>query len=421
MATSLHNNQFLKSFLTVTVFWALVCVISFGANAQQAPGTRDPNPVYGAATISLGNTGTVVSCGSVRNQESNTRIVGGTAGLTGASGESCYSGGGQSFCTGAYQNRPYECAGLDILLGTPVVETWSPFDVEEGELEKNQEDLFYGVTTRDDNRGRAGRETALFMNKFNICRRVDNSASTIKPVFMGVSTEEEWRTVHGVPAGGNSNRQTEGGSGYNSYSNDATIPVGFQTCCSPVAVEICGTRLETDYAVVGETIEVWGGNGRGSMRCAANNTWVAVSAAGVCGEGPSDPRTGPDPSNNSGFHNPNSPPGSAVGHISADQWSSLPSQVQNVLMDQGYQPTTTMGQNVNPMSGNDYFVDGTNNSGAFAANIAAQVAAGEMTMEQAAQAIKEYNEELERLAREAAEEAAREAAEEAANDDDDNT
>lgn len=397
------------NFLSLLAFFALaLMVLPFSAQAQVGRSEADPvtgQPMFPGVAYSgpASPSGDLSTCGGTAwNNRTDTSISGGRAGLS-APGNACFSGGGQSFCA-TMSSYNYTCTDLGVTQSTPPVDVlWVPFDVAEGELDRAREDEFYTGTTRDDNRGRAGYNSPLFMNKFGVCRSVDNSARSINPVFMGVSTEAEWRTVHGVPAGGNPNRQTEGGSGYNAYTNDASIPVGFQTCCSPVLVTICGQQIPTGYANVGDTASITAAQGFAQIQCVANNTWRALNVEGICDGGGGG---GGGSENGRGFSNPRSPGG--IGEISAERWDSLPSSTQNQLRAQGYGEVSR--------------TTPTNQRGiADISSARAAAAAARTAAEAEAARIKAENERLLEEARRAAEEAERRAQEEAANDDDETT
>lgn len=288
--------------------------------------------------------GTLVSCDDIRVNDGK-QIKGGTGGLQ-AGGKGCYTGGGKSFCADM-TSYTYECAGLNIISATDV--QWRDFDADEDEEEEVQ-NLYYQITTRDEHRGRAGYDIPLFMNAFGICRKIDNTNAEINALFMGAKYEDEWRTVHGVPAGGNVN------GGYTHYSNDSEIPVPMSICCAPVILEICGNRVKTGYAQMGEQATIWGSNGHGVVECVGNNNWQTISVSGICGGGGESPQ--PDNTPSGGFYNPNN-----GGEISPDTWQNLDRSVKDVLKSQGYEEVT--GGEAWKDAGYKYRQDLTDDKGAF--------------------------------------------------------
>jgi hypothetical protein len=278
--------------LKILCLAALFAIITPISSAQAQYGYSSPyswGPQYPSAQYSgpADPFGEITKCESVWNK-SDKSINGGKAGFTPPSQDVCFSGGGSSFCVdmSSYQSD-YLCAGADIIEGTGLDYLWTSFDPgESDELNETQTVDFYSRTTRDAARGRAGHDMALYMNAFDVCRQIDNSAKSLPPVFMGALTEEEWRTVHGVPAGGNPNRASEGGAGYDVYANDASISVGFQTCCAPVVVNVCGVPLNTGYGVVGDiaTMHVRDGGifASAQIQCVGNNDWRMRGIEGIC-------------------------------------------------------------------------------------------------------------------------------------------
>ncbi len=359
----------------------LVALVTYAqiSHAQFRPG---PAPALGSF-----NVGNVTTCESVRRLTGD-RILGGSAGFQ-AGGNLSFSGGGQTFTT-SFQSSMYQCAGVRIINQPGLDIQWPAFDVtyEDDDTEEEREARrleWYGISTREGPRGRSGHNTPLFMNAHGVCRKVDNTANGIEPLFMDAIDAETWRSVHGVPNGGN---PTTGG--YLTYANRHDLPgVQMSVCCSPVMVEICGQQMQTEYAQMGDIVEVHSSNGGfARLRCAANNTFVPVDVIGICGGGGGGGGGGSPP----GMHNP-----STGGTISQGQFDSLSSAAQSDLRDQGYSPTNDVG---------------TNARGAAAA-AAAQEAAQKAAEEAAEEAKRAAEEEAARKKAEA------EAAEREAQEDDD--
>lgn len=335
---------------------------------------------------------TISTCADVRTSGAN-GIAGGTAGYETA-GESCFSGGGQSFCHEP-TSYTYDCAGVTILGEVDII--WAPYDPSEEDIEVMTEDEvydFYKVSTRDTNRGRAGHTHTLFMNEHGICRAIDNTDGDEEPVFMSVKTAAEWRTVHGVPYDGDPN------GGYTHYANNPDLGVEMSVCCAPILTSVCGVEMATGYAKVGEEVQVFGNGGIATLKCQSNNNYVALNAAGICGGygsggGDSYGSTG---GSAGGYSNP-----SNGGSISASDWGGLSAEAQDSLSESGYGPSD---------------VDATNSQGSADA-AAAEAEAAEDAAEAEAEAeaaVAAAEAEAEAAAAEA--EAEAEAAQEAEDSDD---
>lgn len=338
---------------------------------------------------------TISTCADVRSSTAD-GISGGIAGYE-TEGESCFSGGGQSFCHEPV-SYTYDCAGVTIL-GTVDI-AWAPYDPSEEDLEVMTTDEmydFYKVSTRDSNRGRAGHTHTLFMNEHGICRAIDNTGGSEEPVFMSVKTAAEWRTVHGVASGANPN------GGYAYYANNPDLGVEMSVCCAPILTSVCGVEMATGYAKVGDEVQVFGNGGIATLKCQSNNNYVAVDAAGICGGygsggGDSYGSTG---GSSGGYANP-----SNGGTISEADWGDLSAEAQESLSESGYGPSD---------------VDATNEQGSVDA-AAAEAEAAEDAAEAEAEAQAEI--EAQEVAAQAAAEAAEAEAEAAqaaedADDDDD--
>lgn len=290
-------------------------------------------PVLGSGFT--GSVGTTTSCASVRSVSPDGRsITGGVAGFF-ANGTG-FSGGGQTF---PISSHTFECAGATITTGPDIDIVWPEFDIEPDpedtpELQTEKRLEWYGLSTRDKistggtGRGRAGKNTPLFMNDHGICRKIDNTTGSLEGLFMDVSTPEAWRSVHGVPAGGDAN------GGYTRYADRTDLPtVSMTVCCSPVVVNICGNTIQTEYAQVGDVVSLFGGTGGfATLRCASNNNFVLQDVHGICGSGNSG---GGNQSGGSGYSNPNN-----GGSISQGDWDSMSSTAQESLSDSGYGPTS---------------------------------------------------------------------------------
>lgn len=233
------------------------------------------------------------------------RTDGGTAGYE-SSGETCFSGGGQSFCAGgAAFNYTYECAGATFSANDAETD-WLAFDPP-ASLNEDQQYNYLKATTRDANRGRAGKDLPLFINQFGICRAIDNSSATtsLPSMFLPLKSEEEWRNTHGVGPGDD---PTSGG--YSHVSNKPNLPPIF-TCCAPQLIEICGAYATTGYARLGDTVQMAVNGGYAEAKCVGNNQFNIMTTTGICG-GFDGSGSSSDPV---GYHNP-----STGGHISASDY-----------------------------------------------------------------------------------------------------
>lgn len=328
-----------------------------------------------------GSVGTTTSCSSVRSASPDGRsISGGSAGFTASA--SGFTGGGQTFPVSSFN---YECAGASISGATDIDIEWPAFDIEpdpeDSQEEQEQKRLeWYGLSTRDKvslggtGRGRSGKNNPLFMNEHGVCRKIDNTAGTLESLFVDVSSPETWRTVHGVPAGGDPN------GGYTRFANRADLPsVNMTVCCSPVEVTICGNVIRTEYAEVGDVVSLFGATGGfATLRCASNNNWVLVDVHGVCGSGNAG---GGNQSGGSGYSNPNN-----GGSISAGDWDSLSPDVQDSLTDSGYGPTAEVSTDaVGTNDINQAEEQAAAEAAAEAARLAAEQAAAEAAAAQAAE------------------------------------
>lgn len=302
---------------------------SGGANCDSLQlSERVPFACHGG--VNYGNpAGTLTTCDDVR-QSDGKNISGGTAGLD-AGGSVCFSGYSQQHCA-SLNSHTYMCAGVSLVPQDGVDTEWIAFDIDEDEDQEIQRE-YYTFTTRDEERGRAGHTAPLFMNAHGICRKIDNTAGDINPLFMGVKFEDEWRGVHGVPPGGDPN------GGYTHYANVPEISATMSVCCSPILVEICGEMIQTGYAEVGEVASAWGQTGGyAELHCAGNNDWRALNVIGVCHGGGGEGGGMGEEDRGRGYHGPEG------GTISAGEWDSLSTSTQNNLKDMGY---TDVGQNVN--------------------------------------------------------------------------
>lgn len=353
-------------------------------------------------------TGTMTTCENVwKTAAGGKSIGGGRAGLD-AGGSVCFGGGGKSFCADM-QSSFYQCAGVDIIEGDGVDIEWRAFDAAE-DIEEEEQNKYYQLTTRDPGRGRAGHDMPLFMNAHGICRKIDNTEKKELPLFMGVLGEDEWRTVHGVPAGSDPN------GGYTVYANEkgelGEIQAKMTVCCSPVVLNICGSPVQTTYAQVGDTISVWGANGgHASVTCFANNDWRVAGIAGICGEGGGggggDP--GEDPGG-TGMYNPNS-----GGVMTKDDWNRLDGGTQKQLEKQGYRDI----DDTTPRAGDKKIMDPPDDVQVSSKQAKLDTEVAKAAAEAEAERIEEENKRKEEEARKAAEEAQKEAEEEEEEDDDD--
>lgn len=386
------------------LFLGCLAIASQAVAATPTPPTSYPVvPSYLDGANSGNPSGTLTSCESVRKMATGGKgISGGTAGLD-AGGTVCFDG---RFCA-TMESYTYTCAGANILEGTDVDIDWRAFDISEEEEEETQ-NAYYEITTRDETRGRSGHDIPLFMNAHGICRKVDNTTKHERALFMGVKSAEEWRTVHGVPEGGDPN------AGYSIYANedgpDGKIQVAMSVCCSPVILEICGSQVQTGYAAVGETVSAWGANGgHATVQCIANNDWRVVSVDGICGDTPSG---GGNNTGGSGVYNPNT-----GGEMSQQEWDNLSGGVQNALKEQGYRDI----KDTTPRPGDKNIKPPPENVEAINRQAKEDIKAAEAAAKAEAERIKAENERRLEEERRKAEEERRRQEEEAANDDDDNT
>lgn len=394
-----------KVILLMVVLLLGLMISSKRSDAQEGyyGGTFVPPASYNGVPNIGSPTGVLSSCGYPRSGDGKS-VAGVTAGLQ-AGGNVCFSGGDQSFCS-AMESSTYQCASLNIIEGAGVDIAWRDFDISEEE-KKDVQESYYQLSTRDATRGRSGYDMPLFMNAHGVCRKIDNKEKKELPLFMGVSTPEEWRTVHGVPAGGDPN------GGYTVYANEKSPLIGakMNVCCAPVILNICGSPVQIDYAQVGDIVSVWGASGgHASVECFANNDWRVHNLDGICGGGGEG---GGGSESGSGMYNPNS-----GGEMSKQEWDNLSGGVQNALKEQGYRDI----KDTTPKAGDKNIkappedVKAANQQ-AKADTIAAKEAAEEKARQQEIE-----NKRKEEEAKKAAEDAQREKEErERAEDDDDNT
>lgn len=400
---NLKKNNYRSAFILRKTFYLLTLLSVFFVFTQNSSSYADQTYTSSGGN----NVGTVTSCSDVVVPSGN-GFSGGAAGFEGA-GNACASGGGQTFCadTSAF-NFSYECAGAVIpASGAGYEIAWPSFDMDaetmqaiKVDLESNDPavvqaakdalEIFYSSTTRDITRGRAGDNSPLFVNEHGICRMIDKTstssggaaAANLNPLFMGFSTAEEWRTVHGVPGGGNPN------GGNTSFPNQPDVDL--EVCCSPQFVSICGQQVGTGYAPVGVSVYVFARSGAAKVDCVGNNTWNVSRVSGICnGGGGGDSFSS---SGGGGYSNPGT-----GGQISSSDWGGMSAEAQSSLSEDGYGPDSSANE--------------TNSVGE-AAMDAAEAAADAAEAEAQAEA------DAAQAAAEAAE-AAAEAAEEAAQDDDD--
>lgn len=273
-------------------------------------------------------------------------FTGGQAGFIAGEAPCFYSGGGVEFCAQA-QDYTFECAGISISDAEPTLK-WPAFDAPE---DAQEEDIiaYNTLTTRDATRGRAGHTHALFMDQFGVCRTIDNTAQNAGPVYVPVRTEEEWRAIHGVPAGGDPN------GGFTHFANNPNFPATMDVCCRPHAVSICGSTLSSGYLRVGETASLWAGGGFGTVTCTGNNSMSATSVVGICGGGGSSSSGSSSSGGGEGGGGGAAPPsgGSAGGYynpsnggaISQNDWNSMSSAAQDIASSQGYGPSEVSSTN----------------------------------------------------------------------------
>lgn len=280
------------------------------------------------------------TCAQVRTSDGEGGISGGTAGFQAYDGEFCASGGGQSFC-GATVSHTYECAGAALggVLGPSHLATeWPAFEPDPEEAaEWTQEDwaAFNSSTSRDEFRGRAGDDQALWMDAYGICRWIDKTdavsaaVGNLDPIFVPAGSEAEYRTFHGAPA-------SDPSGGFD-FVPGIPEQVPMEPCCRPITVTVCGVPLNTGYQVMGEQVQVFTGWGAATLTCQGNNDWRLDGVSGICGldsngdSGPDSGGGGVGGESNGGYSNPDT-----GGQISQDTWDGLDSDVQSELSDAGY-------------------------------------------------------------------------------------
>ena len=133
------------------------------------------------------------------------------------------------------------------------------------------------TTTRDETRGRAAKNESLYLNQFDICRVIHNNSRderSLPPLFIGVKTPEEWKSVHG---------STSGNNGYNYVANNSELP-RIEVCCKPQMVRICGESVNTNYITKGETVQISSGDGYAEVTCVSNNKMRVSTVNGTCGK-----------------------------------------------------------------------------------------------------------------------------------------
>ena len=142
---------------------------------------------------------------------------------------------------------------------------------------KKQAEYHDKTTTRDETRGRAAKNESLYLNQFDICRVIHNSSRderSLPPLFIGVKTPEEWKSVHG---------STSGNNGYNYVANNSELP-RIEVCCKPQMVRICGESVNTNYITKGETVQISSGEGYAEVTCVSNNRMRVSHVNGTCGK-----------------------------------------------------------------------------------------------------------------------------------------